>query len=40
MLSEKIDYAKYLTWFIENYPASAKETKQNQENTAFWEQFK
>ena len=40
MLSEKIDYAKFLTWFIENYPASAKETKQNQENTAFWEQFK
>ena len=40
MLSEKIDYAKYLTWFIENYPASAKETKDNQHNDTFWEQFK
>lgn len=39
MLSEKIDYAKYLTWFIENYPASAKETQENQENTNFWKQF-
>jgi hypothetical protein len=40
MLSEKIDYAKYLTWFIENYPASAKETKEKQEDTSFWAQFK
>ena len=40
MLSEKIDYAKYLTWFIENYPQSAKETKDNQLNDTFWEQFK
>lgn len=40
MLHNKIDYAKYLTWFIENYPASAKETKDNQNNTTFWEQFK
>ena len=40
MLREKIDYAKFLTWFIENYPASAKETKDNQNNTTFWEQFK
>ena len=40
MLRDKIDYAKYLTWFIENYPASAKETKDNQNNTTFWEQFK
>ena len=40
MLHDKIDYAKYLTWFIENYPASAKETKDNQNNTTFWEQFK
>lgn len=29
MLSEKIDYAKFLTWFIENYPESAKIMKQN-----------
>ena len=40
MLREKIDYAKYLTWFIENYPQSAKETKDNQHNDTFWEQFK
>lgn len=29
MLSEKIDYAKFLTWFIENYPESAKIMKNN-----------
>lgn len=40
MLSEKIDYAKYLTWFIENYPASQQETRENQNNDAFWAQFK
>lgn len=38
MLSEKIDCAKFLTWFIENYPASAEETKKADE--AFWERFK
>lgn len=40
MLSEKIDYAKFLTWFIENYPDSQKLTKSNQNNDAFWTQFK
>jgi hypothetical protein len=40
MLREKIDYAKFLTWFIENYPQSAKETKEKQEDTSFWAQFK
>lgn len=42
MLSEKIDCAKFLTWFIENYPASVKETKQANEekNNEFWAQFK
>lgn len=29
MLSEKIDYAQFLTWFIENYPESQKIMKQN-----------
>ncbi len=29
MLSEKIDYAKFLTWFIENYPQSALTMKKN-----------
>lgn len=38
MLAEKIDCAKFLTWFIENYPASVNETKQA--NEEFWKQFK
>ena len=29
MLSEKIDYAQFLTWFIENYPESHKIMKEN-----------
>lgn len=29
MLSEKIDYSKFLTWFIENYPESRDIMKQN-----------
>jgi len=29
MLSEKIDYAQFLTWFIENYPDSAKIMREN-----------
>ena len=40
MLREKIDYAKFLTWFIENYPQSAKQTKENQDSRDFWNQFK
>ena len=40
MLADKIDYAKFLTWFIENYPQSAQTTKSNNENTVFWQQFK
>ena len=40
MLSEKIDYAKFLTWFIENYPQSQQQTRENQSNDAFWVQFK
>ena len=39
MLSEKIDYAKFLTWFIENYPTSQQQTKQEQGNQNFWNQF-
>ena len=38
MLEEKIDYAKFLTWFIENYPASAESTRKA--DKAFWKQFK
>jgi len=29
MLSGKIDYAKFLTWFIENYPESARIMREN-----------
>ena len=29
MLSEKIDYALFLTWFIENYPESQKTMREN-----------
>lgn len=38
MLSDKIDCAKFLTWFIENYPASADETKKA--GSKFWEKFR
>ena len=38
MLSEKVDYAKFLTWFLENYPASAEETKKADKD--FWKQYK
>lgn len=38
MLSEKIDCAKFLTWFIENYPQSVSDTRHADEE--FWEKFK
>ena len=38
MLSDKIDCAKFLTWFIENYPQSAEQTRNT--NTDFWGRFK
>ena len=38
MLSEKIDCAKFLTWFIEQYPQSVAETKNADKE--FWEKFK
>ena len=38
MLSDKIDCAKFLTWFIENYPSSAQEVKNATPD--FWERFK
>ena len=40
MLSKKIDYAKFLTWFIENYPQSQQQTHENQTNDTFWAQFR
>ena len=38
MLREKIDCAKFLTWFIENYPQSVAETRKA--DKVFWEKFK
>ena len=38
MLSDKIDCAKFLTYFIENYPASVEETKAA--TPEFWKRFK
>lgn len=38
MLSEKIDYAKFLTYFIENYPQSVDETRHA--DAEFWKRFK
>jgi hypothetical protein len=29
MLSEKIDYAQFLAWFVENYPESRKIMREN-----------
>ncbi len=37
MLQEKIDYAKYLTWFVEHYPESVAQSKQA--DNGFWERF-
>ena len=39
-IATKIDCTAFLTWFIENYPQSQQETKENQKNDAFWAQFK
>lgn len=38
MLSDKIDCAKFLTWYIENYPKSTEVARKA--NTTFWERFK
>ena len=38
MLSDKIDCAKFLTWFIENYPSSADQTRKA--DISFWDRFK
>ena len=38
MLSEKIDCAKFLTWFIENYPQSVDSVRTA--DMSFWEKFK
>ena len=38
MLADKVDCAKFLTYFIEQYPASAEATRKADEK--FWKQFK
>ena len=38
MLSDKIDCAKFLTWFIENYPESASLAQNADES--FWARFR
>ena len=38
MLSDKVDCAQFLTWFIENYPQSAEQTRNADKE--FWKQFK
>ena len=38
MLFDKIDCAKFLTWFIENYPQSAEQTRKA--DISFWDRFK
>ena len=38
--TKKIQANTHLTWFIENYPRSAKQTKENQDSKDFWNQFK
>ena len=38
MLSDKIDCAKFLTYFIEHYPASVQETRKA--DADFWDRFK
>ena len=40
MLKDKIDCAKFLTWFIENYPQSVSEVKGKDAKDSFWQQFK
>ena len=38
MLRDKVDCAKFLTWFIENYPQSAEQTRKA--DISFWTQFR
>lgn len=37
-LATKIDCTAFLTWFVENYPQSAEDTRKA--DVGFWEQFK
>lgn len=38
--STTIDPTRFLVWFVENYPESVQQTRENQKNDAFWAKFK
>lgn len=40
LLADNIDVTAFLVWFVENYPQSATITRENQNNSEFWNQFK
>ena len=40
LLQDKIDYTKFLIWYVENYSASVKEAKDEATNDEFWHSFK
>ena len=42
MLSEKVDYAKFLTWFIEQWPKSGEAMKSAPKDAGseFWKKFR
>lgn len=40
LLNDTIDVTAFLVWFVENYPESVQQTRENQKNDAFWAQFK
>lgn len=40
LLNNNIDVTEFLIWLVENYPQSATITRENQNNSEFWQQFK
>lgn len=40
LLNDTIDVTAFLVWFVENYPESVQQTRENQKNDAFWAKFK
>lgn len=40
LLQDKIDYTKFLTWFVENYPQSTQEAQGKPAIDIFWQQFR
>lgn len=39
LISNNVDVTSFLVWFIENYPESQQQTRENQANDTFWAQF-